>query len=350
MFKNPLLIIFFLSSINTFSQETNSTNIILMIGDGMGISQISSGMYSNNNYTSFEKSEYVGLIKSHSADELVTDSAAAGTAMFSGIKTKNKVIGMDVNFNPVKSIFDICVEKGYSTAIIVTSTIVHATPASLYSSVESRYDYDEIASQLAISGINFFAGGGEKYFIDRDDERNLIDEMNDYFFADNLESFEKSTSNKIGYLTHYDDPTEKHLGRYPSLTDLVKLTIEKLENLNKPFLLLIEGSQIDWGGHDNDADHMISEMIEFDNTVNDVFNFSKEDLNTLVVVTSDHETGGTSIIDGNLQESEVIINYVSEDHTATMVPVFSLGPNSEKFKGVYDNTEIFNKLLEIVKQ
>jgi alkaline phosphatase len=77
-------------------------NIVMMIGDGMGITQVSSGMYSNKNYSSFERSDFVGLIKTHSADNLVTDSAAAGTAMSAGIKTNNKVVGMDKNFNPVK--------------------------------------------------------------------------------------------------------------------------------------------------------------------------------------------------------------------------------------------------------
>ena len=350
MLKKSILIILFLSSIKIFSQETDSPNIIMMIGDGMGVTQVSSGMYSNNNYSSFERSDFVGLIKTHSADNLITDSAAAGTAMSAGIKTNNKVVGMDKNFNPVKSILDIYMEEGYSTAIIVTSTIVHATPASYYSSVKSRYDYEEIASQLAKSGINFFVGGGERYFNDRYDSRDLKKEMKDYFFANSLESFKNSNSNKIGYLTAYDDPKEKHLGRKPSLIDLVKITIQKLKNLNKPFFLLVEGSQIDWGGHDNDSDHMISEMIEFDNTVNEVFNFSEENMNTLVVITADHETGGASIISGNLSKSEVKVDYVSEDHSATMVPVFSFGPYSKNFKGVYDNTEIFDKLKAIIRK
>jgi len=216
--------------------------------------------------------------------------------------------------------------------------------------LRSRYDYEEIASQLAKSGINFFVGGGERYFNDRYDSRDLKNEMKDYFFANSLESFKNSNSNKIGYLTAYDDPKEKHLGRKPSLIDLVKITIQKLKNLNKPFFLLVEGSQIDWGGHDNDSDHMISEMIEFDNTVNEVFNFSEENMNTLVVITADHETGGASIISGNLSKSEVKVDYVSEDHSATMVPVFSFGPYSKNFKGVYDNTEIFDKLKAIIRK
>ena len=316
----------------------------------MGLSAISSGMYSNNNYTSLERSEYVGLLKTHSLDNLVTDSAASATAMSSGVKTYNRTVGLDKNLSSVKSILEICRDKGYMTAIVATSTIVHATPASYYSKVKSRYQYDEIASQLSKSNINFFVGGGEKYFNDRVDGRNLINEMDDYFFANSLESFKNINSNKIGYLTYYDEPVGKHEGREPSLEDIAQITIQKLKSFDNPFFLLVEGSQIDWGGHDNDSEHLISEMLEFDKTIETVFNFADKDKNTLVVITADHETGGAAIVDGNLEESFVKIKYVSGDHTATMVPIFSLGPYSSLFKGVYDNTEIFDKLEAIIKK
>ena len=350
MFRKIIFMIVFLSSLYSFSQESKPPNIIMMIGDGMGLSQISSGMYSNNNYTSFERSQHVGLIKTHSFDNLVTDSAAAGTAMSSGVKTYNRVVGMDEKYSPVKTILEICRDKGYMTAIIATSTIVHATPASYYSKVKSRYEYDEIASQLSKSNINFFVGGGEKFFNDRRDKRNLMNEMNDYVFANSIESFKKINSNKIGFLTSYDSPLGKHEGRKPSLEDIVQVTIQKLTSFNKPFFLLVEGSQIDWGGHDNDSEHMISEMLEFDRTVEKVFDFANIDKNTTVIITADHETGGVAIIDGNIEDSKVVNKYVSKDHTATMVPIFSFGPYSSLFSGVYDNTEIFDKLEAIIKK
>jgi len=350
MFRKIILMIVFLSPLYSFSQESKPPNIIMMIGDGMGLSQISSGMYSNNNYTSFERSQHVGLIKTHSFDNLVTDSAAAGTAMSSGVKTYNRVVGMDENFNPVKSILEICRDRGYMTAIIATSTIVHATPASYYSKVKSRYEYEEIASQLSKSNINFFVGGGEKFFNDRRDKRNLMNEMNDYLFVSSIESFKKINSNKIGFLTSYDSPMGKHEGRKPSLEDIVQVTIQKLKSFNKPFFILVEGSQIDWGGHDNDSEHMISEMLEFDRTVEKVFDFVNIDKNTTVIITADHETGGVAIIDGNIEDSKVVNKYISEDHTATMVPIFSFGPYSSLFSGVYDNTEIFDKLEAIIKK
>ena len=322
----------------------------MMIGDGMGISQISSSMYSSNNYTPLERSEFVGLIKTHSLDDLVTDSAASGTALSSGVKTYNGVLGLDQNYNPVKTILEICRDEGYMTAIIVTSTIVHATPAAYYSKSKSRYEYQKIADELLKSNVNFFVGGGEKYFNNRDDQRNLMKEMKNYSFVNSLEDYRNINSKNIGFFTAYDDPIQKNFGREPSLDDIIEATIQKLENFDNPFFILVEGSQIDWAEHDNDPEYLLSEMLEFDEAIDISYKYAEESKNTLVVVTADHETGGAAIVSGNLEESVVKINYSSEDHTSEMVPVFSIGPYSENFKGVYDNTEIFNKLFEIVKQ
>ena len=322
----------------------------MMIGDGMGISQISSSMYSSNNYTPLERSEFVGLIKTHSLDDLVTDSAASGTALSSGVKTYNGVLGLDQNYNPVKTILEICRDEGYMTAIIVTSTIVHATPAAYYSKSKSRYEYQKIADELLKSNVNFFVGGGEKYFNNRDDKRNLIKEMKNYSFVKSLEDYRNINSKNIGFFTAYDDPIQKNFGREPSLDDIIEATIQKLKNFDNPFFILVEGSQIDWAEHDNDPEYLLSEMLEFDEAIDISYKYAEESKNTLVVVTADHETGGAAIVSGNLEESVVKINYSSEDHTSEMVPVFSIGPYSENFKGVYDNTEIFNKLFEIVKQ
>ena len=126
------------------------------------------------------------------------------------------------------------------------------------------------------------------------------------------------------------------------------MTLQKLKSFNKPFFLLIEGSQIDWAEHDNDPKYLLSEMLEFDAAIESSYNFAEKNKNTLVVVTADHETGGASIIDGSLEESFVKTEYSSENHTAEMVPVYSFGYNSSYFTGVYDNTEIFDKLKAII--
>ena len=318
-----------------------------MIGDGMGLTQISSGMYANDNSTALEQFDYIGLSKTASFDKLITDSAASGTAMASGIKTNNKVLGISPDNIHQKSILEICKEKGYKTALIATSSIVHATPASFYAKENSRYNYENIALQLRNHNIDIFIGGGSKYFTTRKDKRNLINEMSEYEFIKSLDELEKSISTKFGYFTYFDEPPSILNGR-PANLDLITRTILNKLSLNKsPFIVVIEGSQIDWGGHDNDSKMVLSEFIDFDSAIKEALEFAKNDGNTLVVVTADHETGGMSLNGGEI--NNVNIKFNTKSHTGTMVPVFSFGPSSETFSGIYENTQIFYKLRESIK-
>ena len=131
---------------------------------------------------------------------------------------------------------------------------------------------------------------------------------------------------------------------------MVSLSLQKLENQGAPFFMLIEGSQIDWGGHDNDLKYILSEFKEFDKTLREVIDYAKEDGNTLVIVTADHETGGLSLVGGNYKKGRVNGKFNTGGHTATMVPVFSFGPASEKFTGIYENTTIFDKMLQVLNE
>ncbi len=352
MRKFLILIIFFSCVNDSDTQNIKPLNIIMLIGDGMGLPQITGGMYANNNKTELENFKNIGLSKTHSKDNLVTDSASAGTAFACGVKTNNGTIGIDFNGKNHPSILEICQKLGYSTGLVVTSSITHATPASFYSKVQSRDNHEEIANQLSSKNINFFVGGGKKYFISRKDERNLISEMQDYDFVNNILEYEKSNSSNIGFLTYDDEPPSLLDGRTPSLNVLSKLTIKKLDNQSKPFFLLIEGSQIDWGCHAHEVDYFLEEFKEFNKTIKTVLDYAKNNENTLVVVTADHETGGFHILGGRLSNKNSYIkgDFLTTGHSADMVPVFSYGPYSENFSGIYDNTEIFKKLNKILKK
>ena len=287
------------------------------------------------------------MSKTASFDKLITDSAASGTAMATGIKTNNKVLGISPDNINQKSILEICKEKGYKTALIATSSIVHATPASFYAKENSRYNYENIALQLRNDNIDIIVGGGSKYFTTRKDKRNLINEMSGYEFVKSVDELEKSISTKIGYFTYFGEPPSILNGR-PANLDLITRTILNKLSLNKsPFIIVIEGSQIDWGGHDNDSKMVISEFIDFDSAIKEALEFAKNDGNTLVVVTADHETGGMSLNGGEI--NNVNIKFNTKSHTGTMVPVFSFGPSSETFRGIYENTQIFYKLRESIK-
>jgi alkaline phosphatase len=113
------------------------------------------------------------------------------------------------------------------------------------------------------------------------------------------------------------------------------------------FFLMVEGSQIDWFGHSNSSDTLIAETIDFDNAIGKVLDFAERDGETLVIITADHETGGYAIVDGNLAEGRVIGKFNTGSHTGTMIPVFAYGPGAENFSGIYENTAIFHKILEV---
>jgi len=343
MKKHLFLLHFFALS---FLHSQENPNIIIMIGDGMGLTQITSGMYANNNATALEGFEYIGLSKTHASDQLVTDSAASGTAMACGIKTYNGAIGIDPKNINYPSILELSQEKGYATGLVVTSSVVHATPASFYAKVPSRKQYEAIALQLSQHRIDFFVGGGLDFFTKRKDKRNLIQEMNQYEFVSNLKQFQNTDSDKIGFLTYGKEPPKKLEGRSPALEDIVASGLEKMEAKQKPFFLLIEGSQIDWGGHANDMEYMLSEFKEFDKTIETVFDFAKKDGNTLVIVTADHETGGLTLKGGDFENATVKGDFSTEGHSAEMVPVFSYGPYSKLFSGIYENTSIFEKMKQ----
>ena len=181
-------------------------NVIFLIGDGMGLSQISAGIYANNNQTVLEDFPVIGLSKTHAVKSLVTDSAASGTAMACGKKTYNGVIGISSRNQKLESVLEICEENGYNTGLIANSSIVHATPASFYANVDSRKKYEEIAIQLSESDVDYFIGGGKKHFNERVDGRNLIEEMNTVDVVKNFRAFKKSKAKKIGLFTYNEEP------------------------------------------------------------------------------------------------------------------------------------------------
>ena len=280
----------------------------------------------------------------------MTYSAASGTAFACGKKTMNGVLGMDINNNKLNSILEICKSRGYLTGLISTSSIVHATPASFYANVRSRHQYEDIALQLSENNIDYFIGGGEKHFKKRNDNRNLILEMKDYEMVNNLTKFSQSTSNKLGFFTYYDEPPRLNDGRKPTLDLALLATLDKFDQREKPFFIMVEGSQIDWGGHANEIDYITSEFKDFDGAVSVAVNYVNANPNTLLIVTAYHETGGLAITFGKTKPYTFKSDFNTGGHSATRVPVFSDGTCAEKFSGIYENTAIFDKMLETVER
>ncbi len=325
-------------------------NIILFIGDGMGTAQLFSAITVNEGLN-IEQMPYVGFLKTQSADNYVTDSGAGGTAISTGTRTYNGAVGVDMNGNKLTTILEYSERNGKATGLVSTSAITHATPASFIAHQPNRNLYEAIAADFMNTEIDVFIGGGADFFTKRVDGRNLVLELNQkgYHVGYNIDDVEGVKEGKLAVLTAVaHNPGYKKRGEM-----LSKSTTKAIEVLNnadsKGFFLMVEGSQIDWGGHQNDAAYVTGEVLDMDKAVGEALKFAMEDRRTLVIVTADHETGGMTIEDGNPAEGFVKAGFTTGDHSAVMVPVFAFGPGAEEFIGVYDNTDIFEKMYQLFK-
>lgn len=349
-----LIILTYLLSTSCSNSKSNNTtnkpqNIILLIGDGMSIPQICASMLTQKSPTSFEQFPVTGLVKTHSKSHKITDSAAGGTAIATGHKTNNGMIGMNADSVAVPSMLEIFSDKGMKTGVVATSYITHATPASFVAKNINRNNYEEIASDFANSDkVNLLIGGGRKHFNKRKDNVNLIDKMQSdgWCYYDTLINIDTS-ANKIIVLAD-DNHLPPYSVRGNFLPDATSIALKNLENENG-FFLMVEGSQIDFACHAKDSTYLINEMNDFNNTINVVLEFAEENPNTLVIVTADHETGGLSIIDYEEKYTKTNLHFSNGSHSPLMVPVFAYGIYSESFTGIMDNTDIFKKIIKLIE-
>ena len=330
-------------------EEPQVKNVIIMIGDGMGVAQVYAGLTANHGTLNLERSHFTGFSKTYSSNNYVTDSAAGGTAIACGTKTKNGAIGVDADGNPVKSMLEYAVEQGLVTGVVVTCDVTHATPASFVAHQEKRSMAEDIAEDFVKSDLSVFIGGGRKNFEDRKDKQNLTNQLKEkgFVMAYTMEDAVKVTSGKLAALVADEHP-EAYPERGNLLPDGVKTAINILKNNDKGFCLMVEGSQIDWAGHANKTEENINEMLDFDRAVKVAFDYADKDPNTLVIVTADHETGGMSLTGGDLASGEVKAEWGTKGHTAIMVPVFAYGAGAKDFTGIFQNTDILPKVLNLL--
>jgi alkaline phosphatase len=338
--------------VKNFTQDFGTQkprNVILMIGDGMGFSHIFAGITANRGHLFLENFKYTGYAKTQSSDNYITDSAAGGTALASGHKTYNKAIGVNADSIPVKTILEMAEEKGLSTGLVSTSAITHATPASFISHQAKRTFYEDIAADFLQTDVDVFIGGGYKHFTDRKDGRNLVSDLQKkgYTVLQDINEIAKVRSGKLAGLTALE-----HNPRIAERKDMLPIAsgtaIDILDNNKKGFFLMIEGSQIDWGGHQNNTIYLVEEMLDFDRTIGKVLEFASKNKETLIVITADHETGGFSINGGNNDKGIVKGAFTTGGHTASMVPVFAYGPGAGNFTGIMDNTDIPQKIKKLL--
>ncbi|MET0300860.1 MAG: alkaline phosphatase [Flavitalea sp.] len=328
-------------------QTGKPKKIILLIGDGMGAAQIYAGLTANKGSLNLERCTAVGFHKNQASDAWVTDSGAGATALSIGYKSYNGSIGVDATKVARPTILEIAERYKLATGLVASCSITHATPASFIAHQPSRKMVEEIANDFLATDIDVFIGGGKDHFAKRKDGKNLLDSLKarGYQVADSLPEIKKIRSGKLAGFIANQEPAKVLEGRGGQLVESMNTALTILDQNKNGFFLMVEGSQIDWGGHANEIDYVTSEMIDFDKAIGAAIDYAAKDKNTLVIITADHETGGLSLIDGDVKNGTVKANFSTEHHTGIMIPVFAFGPGAEKFIGIYDNNTIFDKML-----
>jgi alkaline phosphatase len=209
---------------------------------------------------------------------------------------------------------------------------------------------EDIAMDFLKTDIDLFIGGGYNNFALRKDSLNLIDSLkkHGYFVARDLHDVDLPNVSKLAALLAVNHLPRMANGRGNMLPDATELALKMLKRNKKGFFLMVEGSQIDWGGHDNNLDYVVEETVDFDKAVGKALDFAAKNGETLVIITADHETGGLSLTAGDIQKGTVSGSFAVKDHTAIMVPLFAFGPGSEKFSGIMDNTDVNKKCRSLL--
>ena len=357
-------------------------HIVLIIGDGTGLAQWSAyNVKRTKDINSMDSAAVVftdfpviGFCLTSSADAFITDSGAGATALATGKKANNYMIGMAADSSKPITISEIAHLQGKSTGIAVTCELTHATPASFFAHQPSRKLMNEIGadfitgmsphdlaelqerngqtdvgSQFVKGSIDVALGGGRNYF-----DTNAL-KNNGYAIGTGYNAM-KQLQNQGRRVVFYDDqpfPPKAHEGRNKEgmyLADASESVLTTMFLNPKGSFTMIEGSQVDWAGHENDSTYLMAEMEDFDVAIRRVIAMAKADKNTLVIVTADHETGGLSLTDWDKSRNQPAMHFSTGHHTGIPVPVFAYGPGAELFSGAYQNTAIFTKIQDLLTQ
>ena len=382
-----LLAVLAVTSCSSAKDEPQVKNVIYLIGDGMGFGAVTSLLLAEDSVTGFEQAPVIGLNETCSANNYVTDSPAGGTALAAGVRTKNGYCGLDPEGNRLTTILHKAQAMGKKTGIVVNTTLTEATPAAFYAGVTSRRMTYEIAEQFTVSGVDVAIGSGLDHFISRPDSLDLTATLidNGYDVYLNWSAVLNTPSDKfIGILpmadVHRQESGRKEAGaaaghevclaaRLASASEgagasdlseptvyLQKASAKALDvlsrNSDNGYFLMIESALIDGYGHNNDSEGMIAEMKEFDALLRQLVAYVDQHPETLLVVTADHETGGTWLnyigyeVGGS---SPVAMSYSTRGHSGVVVPIFAYGEGAEAFAGVMKNTDIPKKIEQLMK-
>ena len=337
-------------------------NVIYLIGDGLGMGAVSSLVLSEVMPTGFELAPVIGLSETASANNHVSDSPAGGTALATGVKTNNTMLGIRPDLSHAESLLELAQRKGMATGVVVTTYLQHATPAAFYAHIDSRHKLAEISEQLLRSNLDVAIGGGMAFFEERygnkDEAQKAITEAG-FAYVSSMEELENADNNTRTLAIVSDKEVGADSGTYLAEATSKALTMLEAQSKGKGkrskqgFVLMVEGSLIDSMAHGNNAEAQQKEMESFMQAIEVAVEYARRHPDTLVVVTADHETGGLALIsanaDFNLAEQGVEFKWSTGGHSGQMVPIYLYGAAAESINGIMENTELNAKLKALIK-
>lgn len=383
--------------------------VILFIGDGVGVSYWTAARFASENLA-VAQFKVMGLVDTRSSSSPITDSGAGATAYSTGVRTFNSAIGVSPDSQPVETVLEAAKKKGWATGIVATSSVTDATPASFVAHVPSRTLQFEIARQMTTLAPDVILGGGTRWFAPtvRPDGQDLLAQLRStHTVVTDAAGFEgvrdTSITKLAGLFGTVDMPPAP--SRSPALPAMTQKAIDILSRNRDGFFLMVEGSQPDWRGHNNlPIGTVAAEMLDFDAAIGVALAYQRRVPDVLILVVSDHETGGMSIetardsavlasaasalndavrgltramgilttqaadsVDSLAVRMEITsarmqnaartaraerlaVDYTTGGHTGEMIPLFASGPGAEAFGGMIDNHRVGQMLLEIVRR
>lgn len=310
--------------------EQPARHVILMIGDGMGSEHVWAAWLCNGGKLNIEQLPIVGFVRTPSASATITDSAAAGTAIACGHKTRNGQLGITASGAPLDSLLNLMIATGRQTGLVVTKAITDATPAAFYAHNKNRHDAKNIVADLLHSACRVLIGGGEGIVSSAQQEKLRA----------------AGTLLKLRGKEHCEPASR----RGDFLSDSVQEALNTLEKHPVGFFLMVEGSQIDVAAHANDLAEVVQETLDFDRALGVVLRWMQAHPDTLLIVTADHQTGGLSILGGSKEKGAVKGAFSTTRHSGVAVPLYATGAGAAAFGGIQENTELLPKILRATKK
>lgn len=318
-------------------------NVILLIGDGMGHGAVNAAMYANGGELTMTNLQVVGLVRTQSADNFTTDSAASGTAYATGQKTNNGYLGVNTAKERIPNLPEKLAPLGYACGVLSTDDLNGATPAAFFAHQPARGLKEEIWADLPASCLTFASAGTQNAF----EVRPLATQeaiRGRYTVAYDPNDPAIPASERLLLL-----PKSVGLDRGDYLPSTTELAINYLSARSKKgFFLMVEGARIDKHEHSNEFPETVKETLDFDKAIEAAIRFAERDGHTLVIISADHETGATILSKADPETGYALGVFGSKSHTPMMVPLFAYGPRSREFAGVQENSDVSNKIFAIL--